>query len=242
MYKCYNNFVLFNREWRLQMSSKNKANLCLHSIMCITGGFLGGYAILSRAGNLGSAQTANIINLVLCFLGRNFGQFLLHLFGVILYFIGIELYVFLSHKTKINIERYSIIVNMLGCIVLSFIPLSVDPVSGLLPIFFMMSTQWSIFHGTNGYNSSTIFSTNNFRQMSLGLGEYILTKDKAHIDKAKFFANSLLWYHLGVAASYFGCKFFGVQASLLILLPSFAALLVTYKDTLLLLMTKKTIA
>ena len=223
------------------MNNKSKCNLYLHSIMCLTGGFIGGYAILSRSGNLGSAQTSNLINLVLCLLGHNLSQFLLHLFGAVLYFAGIELYVFVSHKTKINIERYGIMVNILGCIILSFIPKSVDPITGLLPIFFMMSTQWSVFHGTNGYNSSTIFSTNNFRQMSLGLGEYIYSKDKAHIDKAKFFANSLLWYHLGVISSYFACKTFGIQASLLVLIPSFAGILITYKNSILFLFAKKNI-
>lgn len=224
------------------MDKKNKTDFYLHSIMCLNGGFLGGYAILSRCGNLGSSQTSNMINLVFCFLGRNLKEFLLHLFGVVLYFTAIELYVFLSHKTKINIQRYGIMINVFGCILLCFIPLSVDPISGLLPIFFMMATQWSVFHGAYGYNSSTIFSTNNFKQMSLGLGEYICTKDNAQMDKAKFFANSLLWYHLGVAVSYFACKYFGVQASLLVLIPSFAALLVTYKDTLIVFITKKTIA
>jgi len=226
----------------LLMDSQNKSDFYLHSIMCLIGGFLGAYAILSRSGNLGSAQTSNLIYVVFCFLGHNIKEFLLHFLGVILYFAGIELYVFISHKTNFNIQRYGIAVNMAGCILLSFIPSSIDPISGLLPIFFMMSTQWSVFHGANGYNSSTIFSTNNFRQTALGIGEYICSKDKAHMNKAKFFANSLFWYHLGVAVSFFACKFFNIQASLLVLIPCFIALLISYKDSITILTRKKTIA
>ncbi|MDO5516877.1 MAG: YoaK family protein [Clostridium sp.] len=224
------------------MENQNKSDFYLHSLMCLIGGFLGAYAILSRSGNLGSAQTSNLIYVVLYFLGRNLKEFLLHLLGVVLYFAGIELYVVISHKTKLNVQRYGIAVNALGCIFLSFIPATVDPFSGLLPIFFMMSTQWSVFHGANGYNSSTIFSTNNFRQAALGLGEYICSKDKAHMDKAKFFGNSLFWYHLGVAFSFFACRFLGIQASLLVLIPCSIALLISYKDSIPVFVNRKTIA
>lgn len=224
------------------MDNQNKSDFYLHSLMCLIGGFLGAYAIFNRCGNLGSAQTSNLIYVVLCFLGRNLKEFLLHFSGLILYFAAIELYVFLSHKTKINIKRYGIAVDILGCILLSFIPTTIDPIAGLLPLFFMMATQWSIFHGANGYNSSTIFSTNNFRQAALGIGEYFYTKDKAQLTKAKFFMNSLFWYHLGVAISFFACKSFGVEASLLCLIPGFVALLITYKEASAVLINGKTIA
>lgn len=208
----------------------NKPEFYLHSIMCSIGGFLGAYAILIRFGNLGSAQTSNLLYLVISILGTNIKEVLLHLIGAALYFLAIEIYVYLSHKTTINVQRYGILVNMIGSILLCFIPRDVDPIVGLFPIFFMMSTQWSIFHGTNGYNSSTIFSTNNFRQTSLAIGEYICSKDEAQKDKAKFFANSLIWYHMGAAVSFFACRSIGINASLLIFIPASIGLLITYKD------------
>ena len=148
-----------------------------------------------------------------------------------MYFIAIELYVFIVHKTKINVQRYGILILIAGSIFLNFIPATSDPVAGLLPLFFIMATQWSIFHGANGYNSSTIFSTNNFRQASLAIGEYICTKDKGQISKAKFFGNSLLWYHVGVAFSFFACRFFNEHASLFCLIPEGISLLLTYKNS-----------
>ena len=221
-----------NIDWRLIiMNNENKSDFYMHSIMCLIGGFIGGYAILNRCGNLGSAQTSNLIYVVLCFLGHNINEFLIRVLGIILYFAGIEIYVYLLHKTKINIQRYGISIIIAGSILLTFIPATSDPVIGLLPLFFMMSTQWSIFHGANGYNSSTIFSTNNFRQASLALGEYIYTKDESQIAKAKFFGNSLLWYHLGVAFSFFACRYFNVHASLFCIIPASICLLITYKET-----------
>ena len=211
-------------------NENNKTDFYLHSIMCLIGGFLGAYAIINRFGNLGSAQTANLIYIILCFLGHNLKEFILHVFGMILYFVAIELYVYLTKKTKINIKRYCIYVIMSGSILLNFIPVTSDPVIGLLPIFFMMATQWSVFHGTNGYNSSTIFSTNNFRQTALAIGAYIIDKDESQKSKVCFFANSLLWYHIGVAISFFACRSLNIHASLLCLIPTFSSLLLTYKD------------
>lgn len=212
------------------MDNQNKSDLYLHSLMCLIGGFIGAYAILNRCGNLGSAQTSNLLYVVLCLLGRNLKEFLLHILGAVLYFSAVEIYVYLTHKTKINVQRYGILVNIAGSFLLCFIPADSEPIIGLLPIFFMMATQWSIFHGTHGYNSSTIFSTNNLRQTALAIGEYMCTKDKAQSAKAKFFANSLVWYHLGAAISFFACRAFNVQASLFIFIPASIAMIITYKD------------
>lgn len=219
-----------NVEGIVIMENQKKADFCMHSLMCFIGGFLGAYAIINRGGNLGSAQTSNLIYLVLCFLGHNITEFLIRILGVFLYIAGIELYVYLTHKTKINIQRYGIAVDMVGFLLLSFIPATANPIVGLLPLFFIMSTQWSVFHGTNAYTSSTIFSTNNLRQMFLAFGEYLCNKDHAQIAKAKYFANSLLWYHLGVAISFFSCKAFGIHACLFCFIPAFLALIITYKD------------
>lgn len=213
------------------IETENKSDFYLHSLMCMIGGFLGGYAILNMCGNLGSAQTSNMIYIILNFLGQDLRQFIIRVLGLLLYFAGIEIYVYLIHRTKINVQRYGICVLITGCILLSIIPQASDPVANLLPLFFIMSTQWSIFHGAKGYNSSTIFSTNNFRQAALALGEYICTKEEAKKEKAKFFGNSLLWYHIGVAFSFFACKLFSIRASLFVLIPAGISLLITYKQT-----------
>ena len=50
---------------------QKKTDLNLHRIMCFVGGFMGAYAILIRSDNLGSAQTSNMIYIVLQLLGRD---------------------------------------------------------------------------------------------------------------------------------------------------------------------------
>lgn len=205
---------------------KNK-DVILHSLMCSIGGLLGGYAVLCR-GNLGSAQTLNLIEIVLGIAGRNRGDLLIRIVALSLYLAGIEGTLILSKKTCINIQRYSIVVDMAGFIILAALPDNISSMAGLLPMFFMLSTQWSVFHGTRGYNSSTIFSTNNFRQAARSFGEYAISRDREQLKMALFFLNSLFWFHINVAASYLLVKEFGVQACLFGFIYAVLAFIITF--------------
>jgi uncharacterized membrane protein YoaK (UPF0700 family) len=191
-----------------------KKELYLHSIMCVVGGFFGSYAIVNGFENMGSAQTTNMIEVVCTIFGKNYSEFLLRILAFILYISAIVICIFLEKRTNINLHKYAISVEIIIMIGLVFMPKHIDPLIGLLPIFFMMSTQWSVFRGIGKYNSATIFSTNNLRQCVCGFTEYILNKKPGELEKGKFFANSLLWFHIGVAISYICCKQFGNMASL----------------------------
>lgn len=99
---------------------KNK-EIILHSLMCSVGGLLAGYAILCR-GNLGSAQTLNLIDIMLGIVGRNREEVIFRVFGAVIYILGIESYILIKEKTKINLRRYSVVTDMAGCVLLAFIP------------------------------------------------------------------------------------------------------------------------
>lgn len=219
--------VNVHRNTKTLLCMKENKDVILHSLMCSIGGLIGGYAVVCR-GNLGSAQTLNIIEIVLGILGRNRAELLTRVIGLLLYLAGIEGALVLSKKTSINMQRYSIVVDMAGFLVLAAMPDNINGVVGILPMFFMFSTQWSIFHGTRGYNSSTIFSTNNFRQTVLSLGEYVLSRDREQLKMAMFFMNTLFWFNINVAVSYFLVKGFGVQACLFGFVYAVPALLITF--------------
>ena len=55
---------------------------------------------------------------------------------------------------------------------------------GIYPIFFASAFQWGVYSGADGFNSATIFMTNNFKQSVLGWLQYGLTKDKEFKRKA----------------------------------------------------------
>jgi uncharacterized membrane protein YoaK (UPF0700 family) len=117
---------------------------------------------------------------------------------------------------------------MAGFLVLAAIQDNASAVIGILPMFFMLSTQWSVFNGTRGYNSASVFSTNNFRQTVLALSEYAFSRDSGQLKKALFFMNSLFWFHVNIALSYFFIKYFSVYASLFGFIYAVPAFAITY--------------
>lgn len=206
-------------------TQKKIRNSFMHHNMAVIGGFLGGYAILVRADFLGNAQTSNLIYLVLAVVGADVYQFLLRLGAVMLYIGATISYVFLKNKTAWNIQRISIGIDFLAMIALGFFPKDMNPILALYPVFFAMSFQWNAFPGEYGFASSTIFSTNNLRQVSLSFAEFLCDRDSAHLKKTKFFAGTLLCFHIGAVLSYYCVRYFSVQSvwlGIFLLIPAFA--------------------
>ena len=196
---------------RIMEDKRKLVTRFLHHNMCVVGGFMGGFAVLTKCDFLGNAQTANLIYFIMAILGHNMGEVFLRLTAVLIYFTGGFSYVFIKKRTSYNPKMIALIVDFVAILMLGLIPEHVNPVVSLYPIFFSMSFQWNCFPGEYGYTSSTIFSTNNLRQVSLSIAEFILEHDSRHLHKAGFFACSLLFFHIGVASSYFAVRFFGIH-------------------------------
>ena len=108
-----------------------------------------------------------------------------------------------------------------------FLPEDMNPIIGLYPIFFAMAFQWNSFPGAYGYASSSIFSTNNTRQVVNALSEYFITHERKQLKKAWFFAGTLICFHIGVAFSWITHQFMGIRSIWLCAVPLlFSAVLV----------------
>lgn len=184
----------------------------LHALMCLTGGFAGCYSLLRCHDNFGAAQTANLIYMLGALIGGNLQQFLLRLLALACYMAGVESYVLVSHRTGWDPQKWAVLTE-LGCLTLiGLLPEETNLFLCLYPVFFMLAAQWSVFHGACGYSASTIFSSNNVRQLALAIGEYCCDRSAAQGEKARFFALTLLDYHLGVCAAILCYRLAGPQA------------------------------
>ena len=210
----------------MKIISKNK-EIILHSLMCSVGGLLAGYAILCR-GNLGSAQTLNLIDIMLGIVGRNRSEALLRVLGAVIYVLGIESYILIKEKTKINLQRYSVLTDMAGCILAAFIPPEAEHVVGIMPFFYILSIQWSVFRGTHGYNASTVFSTNNLYQLAHAASYAVMKKSSSELLRALYYLNTLFWFNANVVLSFFLVERFGTHASLFAFFYLVPAYLITF--------------
>ena len=167
--------------------------------MALSGGFFGMYALMIRSATFGSSETSNLIYLVVAGLSGSLHSFLIRLGALVCYIAGIVFATLMPKILKKPDFRYiSIGIDILACLMLAQLPEELDPVLALYPMFFATAVQWLAFTGAAGYNSATIFSTNNLRQCFASLSEYLYEKKPEQKRKCAFYAGTLLCFHLGV--------------------------------------------
>lgn len=217
----------------IKMEWNNRSEVWTHFIMAVCGGFFGGYAIFGRMAVFGSAQTANLIEMVGDILGRNLTDASLRLGALLLYVAAMVIFAVLRKKTPLNLKYLAIAIDAAAAAASAAMPGQMDPVLALYPVFFAMSFQWCVFKGAEGYACSTIFSTNNLKQTVLSLTEYFLAgedeqgKRTESLKKGRFFGETILFFHLSVAAAFLALHMMGLSAVWLVVLPLFAALVMT---------------
>lgn len=185
-----------------------------HHNMAIMGGFLAGYTILNRIHFLGTAQTNNMINFILDICGRNWIDALLRFGAFICYVLGTMCFVIVTKRTRWNIKYVSLGVNLCAYLIMGLLPETIENILVWYPAFFAVSLQWNSFPGAYGYVSSTIFSTNNIKQATLSMTEYLIDKkdDKKLLHRSLFFITSFLCFEIGVCCSYWASKYYGIHA------------------------------
>lgn len=189
------------------MEREFKRDVQIHHLMAACGGFMGVYAIVSRMGVFGSAQTANLIELVCDILGRDPLEISYRVLALAIYIGAMVLFVVLEKRSSWDVKRVSIVIDLAAVAVSGFIPEGINPFAALYPVFFASSFQWCAFKGAGSYVSATIFSTNNLKQTVTAAVEACLSRRDGEVhdkmvQKALFFGGTLVCFHLGAAAGY----------------------------------------
>lgn len=194
------------------MDNQLKIQRFTHYAAAMIGGFMGGYAIINFYELFANAQTANMIHLVEKLVVRDYAG-IFYIFTSLLTYMAGNIFCVLYRKfAGKNLRTISLVLDLLAITVVGIITNFTSINFALLPILFSMPVQWNAFSDDAGYTSSTIFSTNNLRQATMSLTQYLTDKDKAQLDKAKFFWSTLLCFHLGVAIVCTASIFYGVQS------------------------------
>ena len=186
-----------------------------HHAIAAAGGFFGVYALLTRGGTFGSSETSNLIYLVIAGLDGTWGSALVRLGGTACYIAGIVFTVLWRRcGRRPRAQILSIAVDAAACLVLARIPAETDPILALYPMFFATAVQWVAYTQAAGFNSATIFSTNNLRQSVEGLTDYLCTREEKYFRKFAFYGATLLCFHLGVALGWWCVQRWGIPSVL----------------------------
>lgn len=186
-----------------------------HYNMAAAGGIFGGFAVCNLGEIFGNAQTLNLMGLVHSLIYFDFKTLILRLIAALLYLAGFTAAIIIPKKLKLHTEIISVIIDIIAFIILAFMPEGTSFLVSLYPIFFATAFQWTAFEYIDGYSSSTIFSSNNYRQFATSLVEYIIDKDKSRITKTRVFGLTLLYFHIGVALACVWSIFIGRLSALL---------------------------
>lgn len=204
------------------MEKNARIEVWLHYTLSFVGGYMCIYALLART-MLGAGQTGNMVYLIWGILGRNFYDVVVRMGALAVYIVAIVLTIWLPRRFSIGLKSWCILVDAAVVLLLGFLPENMEPYVGLYPIFFSTAFQWCSFKGAGGYNCSTTFSTNTLRQFVAGIAEFCMTKDRAHLNRAKFYAASLFWFHAAAAAGFFCWKLFRIQSIWFNMIPVLCA-------------------
>ena len=189
--------------------------------MALVGGFFAGFAVCNLLELFGNAQTLNMLSIVRDFFICDFESMAFRAVGAVVYFLGLSLSVIIPRCTKIRTDILSLVIDAVCLIILALMPEEMNIFLRIYPVFFATAFQWTAFDRIEGYVSSTIFSTNNYRQFTTSLLAYAFDKDKALLAKARVFGFTLMYFHIGVALACVLSMFMGNLSAL----PAIATLI-----------------
>lgn len=208
------------------MNKRVGTDVVLHDIMSLTGGFLGTYAILSRSGIFASAQTGNVMRMVMALFDGDSFDLAARMGALVMFALALSASWLMKYYTSFSMEKLCLLVDAVGLTVTALLPQKMNPLLALYPLFIAASFQWGTYSGAGGYNSASTFSTNNLKQCVWGWTEYAVTREEKAKEKAVFYTITVSMF---LAGAYIGCAavyLFGTFGAFVGMLPLAAAYLV----------------
>lgn len=207
--------------------------------LALTGGFLDAYSYICRGEVFANAQTGNMVLLAIKIAKGDFKGSIYYLIPILAFLIGIIIAEFIR---KIHIDkkisnihwRQSIICfEIIILIAVAFIPKGDLNAVANTAISFVCSLQVQSFRKINGIAVATTMCTGNLRSGSEFLFKYIISKDKALLNKSLQYFTIILFFILGSILGLISTILFDIKAvfvSVFILFIIFIAMFINNEN------------
>lgn len=191
-----------------------KHELWLFVPLAISGGFFEIYAYMSRGGIFANAQTGNLAILFKSICAGSIWGALYCMVPIILYMLAIFVTMEVPARMKNSIKwtELCVLIEMIIILFVGFIPETIPGRYAVLPIFFMTALQYNTFKSMRGQAVSTVFCTNNLRQVVIHYWRYKEKKDLQHIKYMNVYVIVLLSFGFGVILGFFSNIIFEEKA------------------------------
>lgn len=207
----------------MKLLLRKELDMLLHWILTLVGGFLGTYAILLHAGNFGSAQTGNVLEMAGELASGEFKSAMIRLLAFVIFGAAIVISYILINFTDIHMRPLVLWVDAAGLALSAALTGRTYDVVSLYPVFFCSAFQWGSYSGASGYNSASIFTTNNYKQSLLAWTQYIITKDAEFRRKGIMYTFTVLAFFVGAVVGSVSVYKLGANGAFVGFIPLFAA-------------------
>ena len=193
-------------------------------LLAITGGFLDAYSYVARGKVFATAETGNMVLMGLNIAQGNWQKVPHYLIPIICYALGVLVAEQIKGRYKnnadINIHWRQIVVlaEILVVAVAAFIPQGELDIIANSSIAFVCSMQVESFRKIEGNAYATTMCIGNLRSGMEYLYRWHVTRDRAHLHRAKVYYLVILVFVLGAALGGVTCRSLG-RLSILICCP-----------------------
>ena len=195
-------------------------------ILMAVAGFFGAYTYVLRGSVFCNAQTGNVVLMGIALGAGKWGKALYYIIPISAYILGSFVSELLpdpvKHHLPIRWDTLLIGIEMLGALILGFVPLSAPVQIAQVTINFIASMQYNTFRQAEGEPMATTFATNHIRQIGVGLAKEIRhfrMKGKPHRKKLLGHFAMLIFFLSGAVIGTVLCNFAKEKAVWCVLLP-----------------------
>ncbi len=173
-------------------------------------GFCGAYGVFFCGQVFACGQTGNLLALWNAAAEGNIPELLLRMLAAFLFMLGITATVLLPEKLKgtwvgkrISWQQAALILAFFCILAVALFPPSLHSLLQLAPVFFASALQYNSFKDCEGVTVSTIFCSNNIRQLTLSFWGWKKSGAQSERHRLKIYGLVVLAYSFGV---FFCCR------------------------------------
>lgn len=173
----------------------------LHYVMTFAGGFMGLYAICAH-GSYGSAQTGNLMHMLIDFSSGDTFSAMARVGAMVLFVCGVASSWLLKEFCDLPLQELCLVVDAAALVFSARMPDAFFPFFRVYPLFFATSFQWGIFSGVGKYASAPLFVTGNLKNCIVRWLKYSFYRKSEDLTGARIYTLTVTVYLLG---GWLGC-------------------------------------
>ncbi len=186
-------------------------------VLSFVGGTFETYTYLLRGGVFCNAQTGNIALMMLNLASGDFAKALYYPVPILAFAFGVFIsnFAFAKDEKSFSLRDKLLMMEIFVLAVLTLVPAGFGDTWVNAVISFLAAVQYNAFRKAGGISYSSVFCTNNLRQSTLCLYEFLLDKNRAALTNFFLYLLVILAFCGGVAAQVIAIKLLGQYSTTL---------------------------